>query len=57
MALERKHDGRGRWVALTIGDKFRALFGKPMYGLTTTITSVVLGREIESRTVRVAELG
>ena len=27
MALERKHDGQARWVALTIGNKFRALFG------------------------------
>ena len=51
-ALERKHDGRARWVALTIGNKFRVLFGSPMYGLTATIASVVLGREIESRTVR-----
>ena len=34
MALERKHDGRARWVALTIGNTFRALFGSPMYGLT-----------------------
>ena len=52
MALERKHDGRARWVALTIGNKLHALFGLSMYGLTTTITSVVLGREIELRTVR-----
>jgi hypothetical protein len=52
MALERKHDGRGRWVALTIGDKFRTLFGSPMYSLTATITSVVLDREIEPGTVR-----
>ena len=52
MALERRHDGRARWVALTIGNKFRTLFGSPMYGLTATITSVVLGREIEPRTVR-----
>ena len=51
MALERKHDGRARWVALTIGNKFRTLFGKPMYSLTATITSVVLGREIKSGTV------
>ena len=41
-----------RWVALTIGNTFRTLFGSPMYGLTATITSVVLGREIELRTVR-----
>jgi hypothetical protein len=51
MALERKHDGRARWVALTIGNKFRALFGSPMYSSTATITSVILGREIESGTV------
>ena len=52
MALERRHDGRARWVALTIGNKLHALFGLSMYGLTTTITSVVLGREVELRTVR-----
>jgi hypothetical protein len=51
-ALARAHDGRARWVALTIADAFRELFGQPMYGLTATITSVILGREIEPRTVR-----
>jgi hypothetical protein len=49
---EREHDGRAHWVALTIGGKFRALFGSPMYGLTATITSLVLGREVSPRTVR-----
>jgi hypothetical protein len=49
---EREHDGRAHWVALTIGDKFRALFRSPMYGLTATITSVVLGRQIASRRTR-----
>jgi hypothetical protein len=49
---EREHDGRAHWVALIIGEKFRALFGSPMYGLTATITSVVLGRQIDPRTVR-----
>ena len=51
-ALERRHDGRARWVALTIADTFRILFGKPMYGLTATIASVILDREIEPRTVQ-----
>jgi hypothetical protein len=51
MALERKHDGQGRWVALTIGNKFHALFGKPMYGLTRTVVSIILGREIKYSTV------
>jgi hypothetical protein len=51
-ALERKHDGRGRWVALTISDKFRELFDSPMYGLTAAITSVVLDRDIDYGTVR-----
>ena len=50
--LERRHDGRARWVALTIADTFRILFGKPMYGLTATIASVILDREIEPRTVQ-----
>lgn len=52
MALERKHDGQARWVALTIGNAFRALFGSPMYSSTAAIASVVLGRDIEPRTVR-----
>jgi hypothetical protein len=50
--LKREHDSSGRQLALTISDKFRALFGSPMYGLTATIASVVLGREIDPRTVR-----
>ena len=52
MAFDRKRDSRARWVALTIGNTFLTQFGSPMYGLTTTITSVVLGREIKLRTVR-----
>jgi len=51
-ALERRHDGRACWVALTIADTFRTLFGKPMWGLTATITSVILGREIDPSSVR-----
>jgi len=51
-ALERRHDGRARWVVLTVADTFRILFGKPMYGLTATITSVILGRTIATRTVQ-----
>jgi hypothetical protein len=51
-ALERNHDGRGRWVAITISSKFCEIFDSPMYGLTATITTVVLGRKIKSRTVR-----
>jgi hypothetical protein len=52
MSVERKHDGPARWVALTISNTLRTLFGLPMYRLTATITSVILGREIDSRTVR-----
>jgi hypothetical protein len=51
-ALERKHDGRGRWVAITISIKFCELFDSPMHGLTATITSVILGREVTPRTAR-----
>jgi hypothetical protein len=47
--LKREHDSPARQLALTISDKFRELFGQPMYGLTATITSVVLGRPINSR--------
>jgi len=45
-------DGDVQWFALAVADKFRALFGSPMYGLTATITSVALGREIDPHTVR-----
>jgi hypothetical protein len=51
-SLKRKHDGQGRWVAVAISDTFCRLFGSPMYGLTATITSVILGRDIDSSTVR-----
>jgi hypothetical protein len=47
--LEREHDSRARRVALVISTQFRVLFGSPMYGLTAKITSVVLGRPINSR--------
>lgn len=52
MAFDRKRDSRARWVALTIANKFRELFNKPMYHLTATIASLILGREIDHRTVR-----
>jgi hypothetical protein len=52
MAFDRKRDNRARWVALTIGNMFCKLFGEPMYGLTAKITSVILGREIATSTVR-----
>jgi hypothetical protein len=52
MAGERQHDGRARWVALTIAEKLRTLFGLPMYKLTAIITSVVLDRDIDPGTVR-----
>jgi hypothetical protein len=51
-ALKRKHDGRGRWVAITISSKFCELFGSPMHGLTAAITSVILGRKVTPRTAR-----
>ena len=41
-----------RWVALTIGNAFRALFGVAYDSSTAAIASVVLGRDIEPRTVR-----
>jgi hypothetical protein len=51
-ALERNHDGRARWVALTMANKFHELFGAAMYGRTATITSVVLGRTVSQRRIR-----
>jgi hypothetical protein len=52
MAFDRKRDSRARWVALTIGTTFCKLFGEPMYSLSAKITSVILGREIATGTVR-----
>jgi len=52
MAAGRNHDGRARWVALTIANKFHELFRSPMYRLTATITSVVLGRTVTSSRIR-----
>jgi hypothetical protein len=52
MAGERQRDGRARWVALTIAEKFCARFGLPMYKLTAIITSVVLDRDINPSAVR-----
>ena len=52
MAADRNQDGRTRWVALTMANKFHELFGSPMYRLTATITSVVLGRTVTRRRIR-----
>jgi Arm domain-containing DNA-binding protein len=51
-SLDRQRDGRARWVALTISNKFRVLFGSPMYRLTAAITSVVLGRNVSRPRIR-----
>jgi hypothetical protein len=48
----RDRDARARLVALMMSHKFQALFGQPMCGQTATIVSVVLGRQIDPRTVR-----
>jgi hypothetical protein len=52
MALKHKHDGRARWVVLTIADACQRLFSLPMYGTTATIASIVLGCDITSRRVQ-----
>jgi hypothetical protein len=52
-ALERDSgDAGARWFAQTIASRNKNLFGKPLYGLTAIITSVVQGREIGWRTIR-----
>jgi hypothetical protein len=52
-ALERdRGDGDIRWVALGLAEVCRILFGSPLYGVTATIVSVALGRDINARTVR-----
>ena len=52
-ALERDSgDAEARWLARAIASKCQSLFGSAMYGVTATITSVALGREISQRTVR-----
>jgi hypothetical protein len=52
LVFERKGDDRARWVALTLVNKFRELFAQPMYGLTATITSIILDRKIAPCAVR-----
>jgi hypothetical protein len=49
---KRTRDVRAQTVVLTISNKFRELFGSPMYGLTANIASVVLKRRIDPRKVR-----
>jgi hypothetical protein len=52
MAHSRPHDGRARWVVLTLAGAFQRLFDSQMSGLTATIASVILDREIAPRKVR-----
>jgi hypothetical protein len=54
LPLERDRGGDGdvRWFALAIANQCQLLFGSPMYGISATITSVALGREVTARTVR-----
>jgi hypothetical protein len=53
MALDRaRGDGDVRWFALAVADKCRSLFGSPMYGVTSTLVSVALGRKVGHRLVR-----
>jgi hypothetical protein len=54
-ASERKtRNARGydRWFVLNVADKCQALFGNHMYGVTATIASVALNRNIGERLVR-----
>ena len=50
------HRDRGfaqdRWFVRAMAGKLKQLFGSPMYGITARISSVAIGREIETRTVR-----
>jgi hypothetical protein len=45
-------DPADRWLACAISYTCRALFCSPMYGITSIIMSVILGREITPRAVR-----
>jgi hypothetical protein len=52
-ALKRdRGDGDIRWTALGLAETCRILFDSPLYGVTATIMSVALGRDINTRTVR-----
>jgi hypothetical protein len=48
----RRGDGHARCFAILLADRFRQLFGSPMYGLTATVVSVALRRQITNRAVR-----
>jgi hypothetical protein len=45
-------DPQARCFAILFGDRCQELFGKQMHGVTATVASVALGREITRRTVR-----
>ena len=45
-------DRSARWLARAVSAQFQHLFGSAFYGLTATIVSVVLGREIDTGVVR-----
>ena len=52
-AVDRgRGEERARWFVLTIADAAKTLFGSPLYGLTATIASIAMEREIEPQTVR-----
>jgi hypothetical protein len=52
-ALKRDRGGGDiRWTALSLAETCHILFGSPLYGVTATIVSVALGRDINARTVR-----
>jgi hypothetical protein len=48
----RRGDGQARCFAILLAGRFRQLFGSPMYGLTATVVSVALRRQITNRAVR-----
>ena len=45
-------DAQARCFALLFAERFQTLLGTRMYGLTATVASVALGREITERAVR-----
>ena len=45
-------DARARYFVILFASQCRQLFGSPLYGLTATVASVALGRQLTPRPVR-----
>jgi hypothetical protein len=45
-------DAQARCLAILFADQCRTLFGSPLYGVTSIVASVAIGRKLSRRTIR-----